>query len=54
MHTETMVACYFLGALQIAYNEMCVYQGHMFVQYVSAKNNDTYSDPGFIFSVILN
>ena len=55
MHIEIIIAPYeYTPGKYVAYREMCVYNGRSFANYVTAKSNRSYSDPGFKFSVILN
>lgn len=55
MHAETFILAFILpDGRMIAYKEMCLYQSYMFVQHCAAARHSQYSDPGFIFSTVLN
>ena len=55
MHTMTHFAAYFLpDGRGVTYTEMCAYNQMMFVHYLAGKNNGEHSDPGFLFSIVLN
>lgn len=56
MHIEVMIAPYeYTPGKYVAYREMCVYDGRAFMRYAAGVlMGNTYHNPGFKFSVILN
>jgi len=45
---------YVFGRSTLLYNEMCVYDAYMFAEYEASLKNNSYSDAGFMFGIILN
>jgi len=55
MHAESIEFGYLLANYTLLYREFCVYNGYKFVQHTASfLKNKSWSDPGFIFSVVLN